>query len=114
MMQQVVERAPSFEDRAAKRIRVSTWDQPDYFPEIASLGFESPRHEPKPQPSDGQRCGKMKWFSERKGFGFTECNVFVHARNVIGGELRSGSRITFDVKEGGKSPEAINVKVIGR
>ncbi|WP_221866742.1 cold-shock protein [Brevibacillus brevis] len=112
MRQQIVERAPSFEDRANGKIRVSTWDQPDYFPEIASLGFESPRYEPKPQPADGQRCGKMRWYNDAKGFGFTECNVFVHSRNVVSGELRSGSRICFDVKEGGKSPEAINVKVL--
>ncbi|MED1917504.1 cold shock domain-containing protein [Bacillus thuringiensis] len=112
MNQQVAERAPSFEDRAGKRIQVSTWDQPDYFPEIGSLGIESPRHDPKPQPADGQRCGKMKWFSERKGYGFSTCDVFVHSRNVVSGELRSGSRICFDVKEGGKSPEAINVSVL--
>jgi cold shock CspA family protein len=111
-MQQVAERAPSFSDRANGKIRVSTWDQPDYFPEIASLGFTSPRHDPKPQPADGQRCGKMKWFSERKGYGFSTCDIFVHSRNVVSGELRSGSRIAFDVKEGGKSPEAINVKVL--
>ncbi|MBY0083733.1 cold shock domain-containing protein [Brevibacillus brevis] len=54
----------------------------------------------------------MRWYNDAKGFGFTECNVFVHSRNVVSGELRSGSRICFDVKEGGKSPEAINVKVL--
>jgi cold shock CspA family protein len=112
MSQQVVEKLPSYEDRAAKRIRISTWDQPDYFEWIASTGFTSPRHEPKPQPADGQRCGKMRWFSDRKGFGFTECDVYVPSRNVVSGELRSGSRIAFDVKEGGKSLEAINVKVL--
>ncbi|MBG9940584.1 cold shock domain-containing protein [Brevibacillus formosus] len=112
MSQQVVERAPSFEDRTTKRIRVSTYDQPDYFPEIVSLGFESPRYEPKPKPAEGQRCGKVKVYNESKLFGFTVCGAFVHARNVVSGELRSGSRICFDVKEGGKSPEAINVRVI--
>lgn len=112
MSQQVAERAPSFEERATGRVRVSTWDQPDYFPEIESTGFVSPRHEPKQPPTNGQRCGKMKWFNDAKGFGFTVCGVFVHARNVISGELRSGSRICFDVKEGGKSPEAVNVRVI--
>lgn len=112
MSQQIAERLPSFEERANGKIRVSTWDQPDPFPWIVSTGFVSPRHAPKAPPADGQRCGRMKWFSEAKGYGFTACNVFVHARNVVSGELRSGSRICFDVKEGGKSPEAVNVRVI--
>lgn len=113
MSQQTTERAPSFEERANGKIRVSTWEQPDdHFDWIAPTGFVSPRHEPKQPPANGQRCGKMKWFNDAKGFGFTVCGVFVHARNVISGELRSGSRICFDVKEGGKSPEAVNVRVI--
>ncbi|WP_103108735.1 cold shock domain-containing protein [Brevibacillus reuszeri] len=114
MSQQVAEKLPSFEDRAGGKIRVSTWEQPvDHFDWIASTGFTSPGHEPKQPPANGRRCGQMKWFSKRKGFGFTVCDVFVHARNLVSGELRSGSRIKFDVKEGGKSSEAINIRVIG-
>ncbi|MED1874153.1 cold shock domain-containing protein [Brevibacillus borstelensis] len=113
MSQQVAERAPSFEERATGRVRVSTWDQPDYFPEIASTGFVSPRHEPKQPPTNGQRCGKMKWFSETKGYGFTECSVYVNIRNVIGRGLRTGARIKFDVIETPKGLSATNVRVIG-
>ncbi|MFA4137033.1 MULTISPECIES: cold-shock protein [unclassified Brevibacillus] len=113
MMQQVAERAPSFNNRVGKKIRVSTWDQPDYFEWIASTGFVSPRHEPKPQPTDGQRCGGMKWYSDTKGFGFSDCGIFVHARNVVSGELRLGSRICFDVVEDPKGQHATNVRVIG-
>lgn len=91
---------------------MKTWSQLDPFPWIASTGFISPRHEPKSPSANGNRCGKIRWYNDAKGFGFTECNVFVHSRNLISGELRSGSRICFDVKEGGKSPEAINVRVI--
>lgn len=113
MSQQIAERLPSFEERAAGKIKVEAWDQPDPFPEIESTGFTSPRQEPKQPPATGQRCGKMKWYSEAKRYGFTVCGVFVHARNVVSGELRGGARIRFDVKEGGKSPEAVNVRVIG-
>lgn len=92
-----------------------TWDQPDFFPWITSTGFTSPRFEPKAPPTNGERCGKMKWFSQVKGYGFTECDVFVHKRNVVSGQLHTGARIRFDVdvKEGGKSPEAVNVRVLG-
>ncbi|EJL31787.1 cold-shock protein [Brevibacillus sp. BC25] len=113
MKQQVVERAPSFNDRAGKKIRVSTWEQTDPFPWIASTGFKSPRYEPKPQPAGGQRCGGVKWYSDTKGFGFSECGIFVHARNVVSGELRVGSRICFDVADGPKGQHATNVRVIG-
>jgi cold shock CspA family protein len=112
MSQQIAERLPSFEERAAGKIEVVAWDQPDPFPWIESTGFTSPRQEPKAK-NTGQRTDKMKWYNDAKGFGFTVGGVFVHARNGVSGELRGGARIRFDVKEGGKSPEAVNVRVIG-
>ncbi|MED1802917.1 cold-shock protein [Brevibacillus porteri] len=54
----------------------------------------------------------MHWYNDAKGFGFTECNVFVHSRNVVSGELRSGAKIKFDVAEGTKGPQATNVQVL--
>ncbi|MGF9904907.1 cold shock domain-containing protein [Brevibacillus porteri] len=54
----------------------------------------------------------MHWYNDEKGFGFTECNVFVHARNVVSGELRSGAKIKFDVTEGAKGPQATNIQVL--
>ncbi|MCC0566549.1 cold-shock protein [Brevibacillus borstelensis] len=114
MSQRVAEHAPSFEERAAGKIRVSTWEQPpDHFDWIEPTGFTSPRLEPKAPPANGQRCGKMKFYNESKSYGFTKCGIYVHCRNVVSGQLRTGARICFDVKEGGKSPEAVNVRVIG-
>ncbi|WP_429810877.1 cold-shock protein [Brevibacillus porteri] len=91
---------------------MKTWNQPDPFPWIASTGFTSPHHEPKSPSAIGNRCGKMHWYNDEKGFGFTECNVFVHARNVVSGELRSGAKIKFDVTEGAKGPQATNIQVL--
>jgi len=63
--------------------------------------------------------GKVKWFNERKGFGFIEKDgggdLFVH-HSAIQAEgfktLSEGQRVSFDVVEGPKGPAAENVKPI--
>ncbi|MFH1480302.1 MAG: cold-shock protein [Pseudomonadota bacterium] len=63
--------------------------------------------------------GVVKWFNEKKGFGFIEqeggSDVFVHhsAIQATGFKsLREGDRVTFDVEQGKKGPVAANVKVV--
>lgn len=61
--------------------------------------------------------GKVKWFNERKGFGFIEQegggDIFVHF-SAIKAEgfktLNEGQRVSFDVAQGKKGLEAENVK----
>ena len=60
--------------------------------------------------------GTVKWFSDKKGFGFIEQengpDVFVHhsALNSSGFKsLREGDQVTFDVEQGEKGPSAANV-----
>lgn len=60
--------------------------------------------------------GIVKWFNDRKGFGFIEqedgSDVFVHhsAINASGFRtLAEGDRVTFEVKQGPKGPAAENV-----
>ncbi|MCF6340320.1 MAG: cold shock domain-containing protein [Sulfurimonas sp.] len=63
--------------------------------------------------------GTVKWFNSEKGFGFIEQedggkDVFVHFRqinNTNGGRvsLDEGQRVTFEIGEGEKGPQAENV-----
>ena len=60
--------------------------------------------------------GIVKWFSEKKGYGFIEKedgeDVFVHhtAINTSGFRaLEAGDRVTFDIEPGNRGPKAANV-----
>ena len=58
--------------------------------------------------------GKVKWFNERKGYGFIEQesgkDLFVHHSEVRGGYLREGETVEFEVGEGQKGPCAVSVQ----
>ena len=60
--------------------------------------------------------GIVKWFDDRKGFGFIErkddADVFVHHSAISGSgfkTLAEGDQVTFDVEQGAKGPSAQNV-----
>lgn len=60
--------------------------------------------------------GRVKWFDEKKGFGFIEQeegkDVFVHFRAITGDgfkTLAEGQEVEFDVEDGQKGPQATNV-----
>ena len=60
--------------------------------------------------------GIVKWFNDRKGFGFIERegndDVFVHHSAINGSgfkTLAEGDQVTFDVEQGAKGPSAQNV-----
>jgi CspA family cold shock protein len=63
--------------------------------------------------------GTVKWFNEKKGFGFIEqdegTDVFVHHTdiNATGFKtLKEGDKVTFDLEQGPKGPKAANVTVV--
>ncbi|MEC4806347.1 MAG: cold-shock protein [Jaaginema sp. PMC 1079.18] len=64
-----------------------------------------------------QQSGVVKFFNETKGFGFIKPDdgskdVFVHV-SALGGlqSLPNDQRVVFDVEEGRRGPQAINVQV---
>jgi CspA family cold shock protein len=61
--------------------------------------------------------GTVKWFNEAKGFGFIAqddggADVFVHFSVIQGSgfkTLTEGEKVSFDVQDGPKGPQASNV-----
>ena len=60
--------------------------------------------------------GKVKWFNEKKGYGFITTSegkdVFVHYSGIASEgfkTLAEGQDVTFDLTEGSKGPAAVNV-----
>jgi CspA family cold shock protein len=63
--------------------------------------------------------GTVKWFNEKKGYGFIEQedgpDVFVHHTGINSTGFRTlneGDRVTFTVEQGKKGPAAVNVTVV--
>ncbi|MCF2626045.1 cold-shock protein [Fusobacterium perfoetens] len=63
--------------------------------------------------------GTVKWFNAEKGFGFITSeegkDLFVHFSEIQKEgfkTLEEGEKVTFDVKEGQKGPQAANVVTV--
>jgi len=63
--------------------------------------------------------GTVKWFNERKGFGFLSQDdgedVFVHYSSIEGSgfkNLAEGQAVEFEVQKGPKGLQAVNVRAL--
>ena len=60
--------------------------------------------------------GTVKFFNEGKGFGFITPDdggkdVFVHVNGLNGTRLNEGDKVSYDVEEGQKGLNAVNVQL---
>jgi CspA family cold shock protein len=63
--------------------------------------------------------GTVKWFNESKGFGFLSRedgdDVFVHYSSIQSSgfkKLDEGQSVEFEVQDGPKGPQAVNVTAV--
>jgi cold shock protein len=59
--------------------------------------------------------GTVKWFNANRGYGFIQPesgdDVFVHVSAIQGdGSLTDGQAVEFEIAQGQKGPQAINVR----
>ena len=64
--------------------------------------------------------GTVKWFNAEKGYGFIAVegggpDVFVHYSAIVGEGYKSldeGQRVTFEIEQGQKGPQAARVQAV--
>ena len=64
--------------------------------------------------------GTVKWFNSQKGYGFITGedgkDIFVHYSGISTEGFKSleqDQKVTYDIKDSDKGPQAVNVSVIG-
>jgi CspA family cold shock protein len=63
--------------------------------------------------------GTVKWYNEKKGYGFIEQDndgeVFMHSSNIKDHGffvLQKSDRVTFDIKDTPQGKQAVNVRIL--
>jgi CspA family cold shock protein len=86
---------------------------------LLPLGSQAAQSTQATRPAQSASDGTVSWYDDTKGFGFVAPDsggedVFVHVRALGPGltELAEGARVTFDVVDGDKGPNARNVRLV--
>ena len=73
-----------------------------------------------PERRPGMEKGTVKWFNNAKGYGFITResgeDLFVHFKSIVGEgykSLKQGEAVQFDVEQGTKGLQAVNVTKVG-
>jgi CspA family cold shock protein len=61
------------------------------------------------------KTGTVKFFNTKSNFGFIRCNedskeYYVHGNDIEGGVLMADDKVSFELKEAKRGPQAVNVK----
>ena len=75
----------------------------------------------KPEGVSNTMEGRVKWFNEKKGYGFVETenngDIFVHYSGIedTGGfrSLQEGEKVDFEIEQTQRGPQAVQVKKQG-
>ncbi len=66
--------------------------------------------------SNQQQTGVVKFFNTERGYGFVKCDdgneYFVHHSGVSSKEVKEGDSVKFELQEGRKGLNAVNVTVV--
>ena len=65
-----------------------------------------------------KQLGTVKFFNSEKGFGFIKHNdsnteTFVHSSGLKAQTIKEGDSVQFDLQEGKKGMNAVNVELVG-
>ena len=61
--------------------------------------------------------GTVKFFNLKSKFGFIKCTedgkeYYVHAKDIEGGELNADDKVTFELQDAKRGPQAVQVKKV--
>lgn len=90
-----------------------------WYKKIACFQAYSSPYGEKEESSSMAGEGTIKWFNEKKGYGFIQQDngqdIFVHYSSIVADgfkTLAEGERVKFEVEEGAKGLKAVNVMKI--
>ncbi len=109
----------SDDDNQARSKKVHRFPVPALLINVLSVTLVQTNTQAREEKMSNLVEGTVKWFNDEKGFGFVEQeggkDVFVHHSAINGSgrkTLQEGQRVTMEVTQGQKGPQAENVTAL--